>query len=79
LDSLAIDSPPASADVIRRLLSGERGAPRDIVILNAAAGLIAAGKSAEPSAAAGKAAEAIDSGTAAALLARLAERSHQPV
>jgi anthranilate phosphoribosyltransferase len=77
LDTLAIDSPTASAAVIRALLSGERGAPRDIVILNAAAGLIAAGKLDSPQSAAARAAEVIDSGAAAELLRRLAERSHQ--
>lgn len=78
LDSLKIDGPAASAAVIRKLLAGQRGPARDIVVLNAAAGLVVAGKAAEPVAAAKLAAEAIDSGAAASLLSRLVERSHAP-
>ena len=51
---------------------------REIVVLNAAAALIVAGRSSEPESAAALAAEAIDSGAAERLLSRLAERSHQP-
>jgi anthranilate phosphoribosyltransferase len=78
LDGLMIETPAASADVIRKVLAGEPGAARDIVILNAAAGLVVAGRVAEPKLAAELAAEAIDSGAAERLLAGLAERSHQP-
>ena len=78
LDTLLIDTPAASAVVIRKVLGRESGAARDIVILNAAAGLLAAGRATEPKSAAALAAEAIDSGAAERLLARLAERSHQP-
>jgi anthranilate phosphoribosyltransferase len=77
LDGLSIDSPAASAAIIRRVLAGEAGAARDIVILNAAAGLLAAGHATEPQAAAERAAQAIDSGGAHDLLARLAECSHR--
>jgi anthranilate phosphoribosyltransferase len=62
--------------MIRALLAGQPGPPRDIIILNAAAGLIAAGKVNEPTQAAQLAADAIDSGAARELLRRLAERSH---
>ena len=62
LESLQVADPAASAAVIRRILGGERGPARDIVVLNAAAGLIAAGKTTEPKVAAAMAAEAIDSG-----------------
>jgi anthranilate phosphoribosyltransferase len=79
LDSLLIDSPAASAVVIRKVLGRETGPARDIVILNAAAGLLAAGRTTEPKSAASCAAEAIDSGAAERLLSRLAERSHQSV
>jgi anthranilate phosphoribosyltransferase len=79
LDSLQVQSPAESAALIRRILAGERGPARDIVVLNAAAGLFAAGKTAERTSAARLATEAIDSGAAAELLARLAERSHSPV
>jgi anthranilate phosphoribosyltransferase len=78
LDALKVDGPAASAAIIRKLLAGERGPARDIVVLNAAAGLIVANKAANLKAAAASVATAIDSGAAAALLARLAARSHAP-
>lgn len=76
LDSLKIEGPSESAAMIRQILAGEPGPPRDIVVLNAAAALITAAKSPTPREAATAAAAAIDSGAAEALLARLAERSH---
>jgi anthranilate phosphoribosyltransferase len=76
MDSLAVDGPADSAAVIRRILTGEPGPARDIVILNAAAGLIAAGKTTQPKEAASLAASAIDSGAAEQLLTNLAQRSH---
>ncbi len=78
LAGLAIDSPAASATIIRKVLSGQPGPARDIVVLNAAAGLLVAGRATEPKAAAALAAQAIDSGAADAMLSRLAARSHQP-
>ena len=71
LDSVKVDGPAASAAIIRRILAGEPGPARDIVVLNAAAGLIVANKSSSTQAAAALAAGAIDSGAAADLLARL--------
>jgi anthranilate phosphoribosyltransferase len=79
IDGLAIDSPRASAAVIRKVLDGERGAARDIAVLNAATGILVARRAAKPQAAAELAAGAIDSGAARQLLARLAARSHEPV
>ena len=76
LDSLKIDGPAASAAIIRKILAGEPGPGRDIVVLNAAAGIVVAGKADEPRDAAALAAAAIDSGAAADLLARLVMRSH---
>ena len=78
LDSLTVDGPAASAALIRSILAGRPGPPRDIVVLNAAAGLIAAGKATEPKAAAEMAVAAIVSGAARSLLQRLVERSHAP-
>jgi anthranilate phosphoribosyltransferase len=78
LDTLAISGPAASAAIIRRILDGELGPARDIVVLNAAAGLIAAGRTNEPRAAAEAAAAAIDRGTAKTLLDRLVARSNAP-
>jgi anthranilate phosphoribosyltransferase len=59
------------------VLTGVTGPARDIVILNAAAGLIAAGIADDPLAAATLATDAIDNGSARTLLARLAERSNR--
>jgi anthranilate phosphoribosyltransferase len=77
-DTLAIGSPDESAALVRRLLAGEPGPPRDVVILNAAAALIAAGKVDDPAAAAQRAADAIDSGGAREMLAKLGKLSHAP-
>ena len=75
---LAVDGPSRSAAVIRAVLAGERGACRDIVVLNAAAVLWAAGKADDLRAARALAESAIDSGAAAARLERLATLSHEP-
>jgi anthranilate phosphoribosyltransferase len=75
LDSLRVDNAAESASIIRRILDGDPGPARDIVVLNAAAALIAAGKSVQPHDAAREAGEAIDRGAAAQLLERLVERS----
>ncbi len=79
LTALEVESPAHSADVIRKILAGQPGAQRDIVVANAAAGLIAAGRSASPIEAAKLAATAIDSGAASELLAKLVEKSHAPI
>ncbi len=75
-DTLEIESPHQSAAIVLQLLGGELGPPRDVVVLNAAAALIAAGETDEPLTAAKMAAEAIDSGAAAELLAKLGHMSH---
>ncbi|GGV25554.1 anthranilate phosphoribosyltransferase 1 [Kitasatospora herbaricolor] len=69
-----------NADVARRLLAGERGPVRDAVLLNTAAALVALDLTGAPLAeqlAAGmaRAAEAVDSGAAQALLKHWAEAS----
>jgi anthranilate phosphoribosyltransferase len=62
---------------IRRLLTGaDKGAYRDIVVLNAAAGLVVAGKAEKLAAAAELAVDAIDSGKALRVLERLKEISN---
>ncbi len=76
LDALQVEGSAGSAAMIRAVLAGERGPARAIVVLNAAAALLAAGVADGPTAAARRAAEAIDSHAAAELLARLAEKSH---
>ncbi|HEY1785644.1 MAG TPA: anthranilate phosphoribosyltransferase, partial [Pirellulales bacterium] len=71
VDSLRVASPDESAAMIRQVLSGAAGPARDMVVLNAAAGLWTVGRSDSPREAAKTAAEAIDSGAAARLLAQL--------
>lgn len=75
LADLVVDGPEASAVAINGVLAGERGPRRDVVVLNAAAVLHAAGKAASLASARELAEEAIDSGAAAALLGRLAVAS----
>jgi anthranilate phosphoribosyltransferase len=69
-ETMLIDGPAASATLIRRILDGERGPPRDVVVLNAAAALWTAGASESPQECARQAAGAIDSGAANELLSR---------
>jgi anthranilate phosphoribosyltransferase len=76
-DALLVDGPEQSAAIIRALLRGQPGPPRDIVIANAAAALWTVGRGDSLTACAQQAATAIDSGAAAGLLARLAEYSHR--
>jgi anthranilate phosphoribosyltransferase len=65
--------PAENAAALLRLLDGETGAYRNIVLLNAAAALIVAGKAVNLHAGVALAAEAIDSGRARALLVRLTQ------
>jgi anthranilate phosphoribosyltransferase len=60
-----------NAALIRRVLSGEAGPARDIVVINAAAALVAAGSAANFREAAAMASAAILSGAASEKLARL--------
>jgi anthranilate phosphoribosyltransferase len=75
LRDLVVDGPEASAAAIRAVLAGEAGPRRDVVVLNAAAVLYAAGRAGGQKAARELAERAIDSGAAAALLFRFAARS----
>lgn len=65
-----------NAAIARRILAGERGAPRDIVLLNAGVSLLIAGV--VPSVAEGiaRAAAALDDGSTAAVLDRLVTASN---
>ncbi len=53
-----------NARIIRAVLDGKRGAPRDVVVMNAAAAFVAAGKENDFRAGADRAKDAIDSGRA---------------
>lgn len=77
------DAPPrvadadASAEVIRAVLAGTSGSARDLVIVNAAAALVVAGRAEDWRAGANAAAASIDGGAAARALARLVETSNE--
>jgi anthranilate phosphoribosyltransferase len=62
-----------NADIISRILEGEKSPRRDIVLMNAAAALVAAGKTDSLKEAMPLAAESIDSGAAKSRLAALVE------
>ena len=66
-----------NADALRGLLDGKPSAYRDMVLMNAGASLMIAGKAQSHEEAAGMAAEVIDSGKAAQTLARLVEVSNR--
>jgi anthranilate phosphoribosyltransferase len=61
-----------NAAIIREILGGNKSARRDVVLLNAAAALVAAGKADHLTEALSAAAQSIDSGAAAGTLAALA-------
>lgn len=77
-ETLLIDGAAASAALIRRVLAGEPGPARDMVVLNAAAAIWIATPNLTLPAAAAKAQEAIDSGQAKELLAKLARVTNSP-
>jgi len=68
LEALKGGSPAENAAALRQVLSGEPGAYRDVVLLNAAAGLVVAGKVDDIAAGVSRAAAAIDDGSALAKL-----------
>jgi anthranilate phosphoribosyltransferase len=72
---MLVDGPEESAAVIRAVLAGERGPPRDIVLLNSAAALWTAGKISDLRQAVAQATEAIDDGAARELLSQWIARS----
>ena len=79
LDQIRVSGPTDSAKLALSVLAGEPGPAREIVVLNAAAGLLAAQRFTAPSEAAALASETIDRGDAAKLLEQLAKLSHQPL
>lgn len=66
-----------NAELARRVLGGEPGAHRDIVLLNAAAGIVAAGRADDLAAGVAQAGAALDSGQAEQRLHRLVEVSER--
>ncbi len=76
LSALAVAGPEESAEAIRAILAGAPGPGREVVVLNAAALLWAAGLAESLPAARVLAERSIDCGAAAAKLATLVTRSH---
>jgi anthranilate phosphoribosyltransferase len=77
--AIAGGDPATNALIARRVLAGESGPFRDIVCLNAAAGLLVAGLADDLSAGVVAARASIDSGSAASVLDRLVAASHDTV
>jgi len=67
----------ANAGIVRSVLDGRSGAPRDVVLLNAGAALFVAGRAASVPAGITLAAAAVDSGSARATLDRMIRSSQQ--
>jgi anthranilate phosphoribosyltransferase len=63
----------ANAEIIRNIVAGEKSARRDVVLLNAAAALVVAGRADTIAAGMPIAAESLDSGAARKKLEKLAE------
>jgi anthranilate phosphoribosyltransferase len=76
--ALRIAGAKESAALIRRILARQTGPPRDVVVLNAGAALLAAQAETAPPAAAERSASAIDSGAALRLLEEWARISSTP-
>jgi anthranilate phosphoribosyltransferase len=76
-DELTGDTPEVNAEYVRRVMGGAHGAHRNIVVLNAGAALVVAGVADSLEAGVAQACDSIDSGRAAATLARFIEVSQQ--
>lgn len=70
-DAVTVDGPEQSAAMIREVLTGRPGAPRDLVRLNAAAALIVAGIASDMPQGLAQATQAIDDGSAQRVLDEL--------
>ena len=74
-DELLGGTPEVNAEAVRRVLSGQHGAHRNIVVLNAGAALVVADRAVTLEEGIQLATESIDSGSAAAVLDRLVSES----
>jgi anthranilate phosphoribosyltransferase len=72
---IRVASAKESADVVRGILEGKPGAARNMVVANAAAALVACGKSGDPREGVELASQAIDQGLASSRLRELVEFS----
>jgi anthranilate phosphoribosyltransferase len=77
LDDIRVDGPQQSAERIRSVLQGKPGPATAVVLANAAAALWTAGRDLSIKACVGLAAEAIETGTAADLLAKLVAKTNR--
>ncbi len=75
LEDIQGGAPPLNADLARRVLAGEPGPKREFVLLNAAAGLVAAGVADDLAEGLEAATASVDDGRAAAALDRLVAAS----
>ena len=75
LEALRGGDAEENAEILRRVLGGDRGPARNAVVLNAAAALCVAGAAADPASAARLAGDAIDSGAARETLERWARHT----
>jgi anthranilate phosphoribosyltransferase len=73
MDRIAGGEPDQNAATVVRVLDGEDGPQRDVVVLNAAGAILVGGGADDLGAGVERAREAIDSGAARAVLARLVE------
>jgi anthranilate phosphoribosyltransferase len=74
-EELVGGSPSENAEYVRRVMAGDHGAHRNIVLLNAGAGLVVAGRAGSLEEGIALAADSIDSGRAAATLDALVQAS----
>jgi anthranilate phosphoribosyltransferase len=76
-EDLSGGEPAENADVVRRVLGGERGPHRDIVVLNAGAGLVVGGKADTLQDGVDLAARTIDQGAGVETLQKLIDASQE--
>ena len=77
-DDLLGGTPPENADILRQVLDGKPGPRRDVVLLNAAAAVLAAGRADDWPQALTVARDSLDSDRARQVLVRLVEASRKP-
>ena len=77
IESITVDSPAASLDVIRSVLAGDSGPAADITVLNSAAAIYVSGIASSLEDGIGRARESIDSGQASNALDRLVAISNE--
>lgn len=73
MEEIAGGDPGTNAEITREVLSGEKGARRNVVLINSGAALVIAGRAQNVAAGIKMAEESIDSGAAKGKLAALAE------